>query len=115
MDDQLGDQFVESTDSWWTVNVAVVKPLTRQLALYAGAGMSERTGYREYYDPDRELGRVGYYWVENPEISEGNVNFLAGAIFTLTGYLNFHFGGETTPGGFTVGMSWSFPKLDLSS
>lgn len=113
VDEQFGDRFVKDEDSWWSVNVALMRPLTRQLTVYVGGGMADRTAYRRYYDLDRELGTLGAYWVENPVASQQKVNFMAGAIFTLTGHLNFQFGGETAPGGVTVGLSMSFPKLDL--
>lgn len=113
VDDELGDIFVRGEDNWRSVNAALMRPLTRQLTVYAGAGMTEQTHYRHYYDGDRELGRLGYYWVEDPEGSGQQLNLMAGALFGLNDYLVFQFGGETMPWGFTVGLSVAFPGLDL--
>lgn len=103
------DGRLNARDSWRGFNVAVVRPLTPQFAVYVGAGYAEWTRYYEFFDPDGQRGLHGFYWGESPNESGSTTNFLAGAILSAGKWIRFHFGGETRPGGLTVGASLVWP------
>ena len=104
--------FREDGFEWWSVNAAILRPISPELMLYVGAGYTDEKVYRRYNDPSDELGEdvgtFGYYWVEDPDASGGKVNFLGGAFFRMTRHVALQFGLESEPGGFTVGGSYSF-------
>lgn len=104
-----GDQQLRAQGAWQSVNAALMYALTSQLAVYGGAGLVNGTEYREYYDPDRELGRAGVYWVRDEEASGSDVNLLGGVFFQVAESLAIQFGGESKPGGFTLGISYLIP------
>lgn len=104
-----GAEVVGTEDSWQSFNVALVRPLTPAFMLYLGAGYATRTHYREYRDPEGELGQVGIFWVEVPDEQSNTVNGLFGAFLRMGRPLDFQFGFETAPRGFTVGASLRLP------
>jgi hypothetical protein len=104
-----GAQFIDDQDSWQSFNVALLRPVTPSLMLYAGAGYSTRTRYREYRDPEGELGRLGFFTVEAPADEWSTVNPLVGGFLRISRWLDFQFGIETRPRGFTVGASLRLP------
>lgn len=106
---EFGDDFVQARNHWRVANVAVLKPITAELALYAGGGLARHTVYREYFDTSMERGEFGHYRVEDDEDSGNRLNLTGGAMFRAGRHLAFHFGGETAPGGFTVGVSALLP------
>lgn len=109
VDDTRGDRLLSTDGSFTTVNVGVMRPITPGLVAYLGAGYANGTLYKEYVDPDIELGRGGIYWVEDPDNEPSKVNFTGGLFFQLGGNFAFQMGGDTNPGGFTLGVSYLTP------
>jgi hypothetical protein len=104
-----GDAELSSQGAWRSVNVALMRGLSSQLTVYGGAGYVNGTQYVEYYDAERQLGRAGVYWVRDEEESGTHVNFLGGVFFQVARTLAIQLGGESKPGGFTVGVSYLIP------
>lgn len=109
VEDEIGDRFFDEEDEWRSFNIAVMRPLSRELMVYAGAGYAERERYWQYVDESGERGIGGFYWVRNTEESGGQVNFLGGAFFRIGSNLALQFGVESTPLGATVGAAYSIP------
>lgn len=109
VEDTRNDVIFQQAGSWQTVNVALMKPVTSQLVAYAGAGVSRTTEYNEYFDEAREMGRLGFYWVEDEERSGTRANFLGGVFFQLGESFAVQMGGETRPAGFTMGLTYLLP------
>jgi hypothetical protein len=99
----LGDNFFKDDSAWTTTNLALVRVINPDLALYLGAGVSWRTTYFQYVR-DVERGPAGQYWVEDDEQSGTFANVMAGALFRATPRWGFQFGAETAPAGATVGV-----------
>lgn len=104
-----GDGELSRQGAWQSVNVALMRGLSSQLTVYGGAGYVNGTQYVEYYDTERELGRAGVYWVRDEAESGTQVNFLGGVFFQVARTLAIQLGGESKPGGFTVGVSYLIP------
>lgn len=109
VEDTRNDPIFRREGSWQTVNVALMKPVTPQMVVYAGAGMSKTTEYNEYFDEAREMGRLGFYWVEDADRSGTFANFLGGVYFQLGESFAVQLGGESRPAGFTMGVSYLLP------
>ncbi len=109
-DEVPGVRFEDSKDSYRSFNAAVVRPVTPSLMLYAGAGISQMTRYRAYFDPAEEMGLAGHFWVEAPDEKATYVNGLAGAYLRLSSLISFQTGFETNPKGFTVGATFHLPR-----
>lgn len=99
--EDLGDTFFTQSSAWTSANLAALKGLSPELALYLGAGLSWRTMYSAYVDLTGERGR---YWVEDDEQPVLHPNVLGGAFFRLGRRITFQFGAERAPAGFTVGL-----------
>lgn len=106
---EFGDVLFEERDTWLSANLAAVRPITPEIAAYAGVGITRRTGYREYFDPQGERGLGGYYWIGDDELNELGPNFLAGVLLHAGPNLVFQLGGETSPIGATLGISYALP------
>jgi hypothetical protein len=109
-DEVAGVRFQDSKDSYRSFNVAVVRPMTPSMMLYAGAGISQMTRYREYFDPTEEMGLIGFFWVEAPDEKSTSINGLAGAFLRISSLISFQTGFETNPKGFTVGATFHLPR-----
>lgn len=109
VDDNFGDLPFGSRSEYVSFNGALLRPITPELMMYAGAGISERREYVEYLDEQRELGNSGFYWVEDTDAAGQGVNVIAGAFFRIARSVSLQFGIETQPRGATVGASYSFP------
>jgi hypothetical protein len=109
VEDTRNDGVFQNEGSWQTVNVALMKPVTSQLVAYAGAGVSKVTEYNQYFDEQREMGRLGFYWVEDEEKSGTRANFMGGVFFQLGESFAVQMGGETSPAGFTMGLTYLLP------
>jgi hypothetical protein len=110
VEDQVsGAQFRDSRESWRGVNVALVRPVNAGLILYGGLGYAERNEYKEYRDPEGELGLVGVLVVEDPDARETKLNGMVGAFLRISSLISLQTGFETTPKGFTVGASFRLP------
>lgn len=109
-DERLGDRVFSRDGSWTSVNVALMRPLTPQFTLYGGLGYSEGKEYVEYHDPQLRIHETGFYWVRDEATSGTKLNLLGGAMMQLTRTVAVHFGAESQPAGFTVGMSYLIPR-----
>jgi hypothetical protein len=106
----FGDQHFSNEDQWFAVNAGLTRVVTPELALYAGAGYSNRDVYVEFFD-DRPDGRgeLGFYWVQDEDLSGPSVNALGGFLFRAGQNLVFQLGGESRPLGGTVGVHYALP------
>lgn len=108
--EQLGDQrFGQPESAWNTVNVALVRAVAHEVALYAGGGYSQETVYREYFDDQQNRGEQGFYTVEDEREGGDVLNLMGGVLFRTSKHLIFQIGGETAPAGFTAGAAVAFP------
>lgn len=106
---EFGDFYVRSVESWKSAHLGLVRPLSPDFALYAGAGWADGTIYDEYIDETQTRGDVGgSYRTISTTDSGGRVSFTGGAIFRFGRALAFHFGLESAPKGFTTGASLVF-------
>jgi hypothetical protein len=99
------DEEVDEEEEWMSFNGAILRAVTPELILYAGAGYSTRENYRRYLDVTTQRGQFGFYWVEDDTLSGNDVNVMGGALIRISGKLLLQFGGELAPKGFTVGAS----------
>ena len=103
--------FVKDESTWWSVNLAVVRPLTPFLMAYVGGGMARMRVYDLFNvaltDP---VGVGGVVWAENPDKEETRVNFMVGVLLRLSSRISTQFGFETQPQGLSVGASLRLPK-----
>lgn len=97
--------------SWWSVNAALIRPLSPEFMVYLGAGYAYEGVYWRYRDLNGvlDIGTFGWYWVQDDRDSGYRVNFLAGMFFRMSERVAFQFGLESVPSGVTVGGSYSFP------
>jgi hypothetical protein len=109
VDERVGDQLFHSDASWKSVNVAILRAVGPQFAVYAGAGLSNGTQYRQYLDENGRTGNFGYYWVRDEENSGSEVNVLFGGIFQLTRAFGFQLGFDTRPRGIALGITYLVP------
>ncbi len=110
VEDRLGDRAFRREGSWTSVNAAVMRPLTPQFTVYAGAGYSEVREYREYIDQNLRVHETGFYWVRDPETSGGRVNFIGGVFMQISRAFALQFGAESQPAGFAVGAAYLIPR-----
>jgi len=108
--DLVGADFIQDEKSYRSFNVAVVRPVSPYLAVYAGGGLVQVTEYHLFEDPDSDLGQGGVFWVEAPEFDETRANFMMGAFLRMSSFLSTQIGFETEPRGFTVGASLRLPR-----
>lgn len=103
---QMGDE-----SSWWSVNAALIRPISPELMLYLGAGYAYEDSFRRYFDPNETLVQdtFGWFWVRDEAASGGRLNILGGAFFRIANRLALQFGYETAPNGGTVGVTYSLP------
>lgn len=109
VDDNYGDIPLGDEEEYRSVNFALMRPLTPELLLYAGAGYTSRTVYVEYQDLTEERGRGGFYWVEDPDNAGSGLNVLFGGFFRIGRNVSLQFGAESQPRGVTVGASYAVP------
>jgi hypothetical protein len=107
--DDLGHEQNFDEAAWWSVNGALVRPVTPELMLYLGAGYTNEEVYYRYSTDDPDFGSFGRYWVADEEGSGGRVNVMGGAFLRIGRRLALQFGLELKPRGFTVGGSYSLP------
>jgi hypothetical protein len=100
----MGDTYFKTSSAWTSVNIAAVRGLSRELAVYLGAGHSWQTVYLQYVDDTGERGEFGQYWVEDETQSSTFPNVLGGVFFRLANRVVFQFGAESAPAGVTAGM-----------
>lgn len=107
----VGGDFLKTEESWWSVNLALVRPLTPSLMAYAGAGLATVTSFDLYtVDEAEPVGLGGVVWAEDPEAAATRANLMVGVIMRITPRVSTHFGYETRPSGVTVGASLRVPR-----
>lgn len=105
-----GGSYVRKEGSWWSVDAAVVRPLSPYLMVYGGGGIAHRTLFRLYdVAAATGVGVGGVVWAEDPRGEEDRVNLMAGLLLRLSSRITTHFGVETQPRGLTVGASLRLP------
>jgi hypothetical protein len=96
-------------NSWRSVNVAVVRPVTPALMLYVGGGYARRERFQQFTDSRKELGELGVFWAQLATQTETTVNVMFGAFLRMGRHLAFQTGFEHRPGGFSLGATLKFP------
>lgn len=104
-----GDQLYLQESAWLSLNLAVVKVLNPEFAVFAGGGYSRENHYRQYFDNTQTRGLEGFYWVREPAASGNRVNALGGVMFRAGRYVVFHSGGQLAPAGVNVGVMLTLP------
>ncbi len=112
LESDVGGSYIRTEGTWWSVNAALLRPLSPYFTLYAGGGLAHVTSYRLYDQIDRDLdvGFGGVAWVEDPRGTRYRPNLMIGTITRLTSRLSAHFGYETSPDGVTAGLTLRFPR-----
>ncbi len=104
----FGDLFFDDQSDWLSINFALVYAVSRELAVYGGAGYTRETNYREYFDDSGTRGEMGFYWISDSEASGNRVNLLGGAFIRAGRSIMFQMGVESQPKGVTIGIMF-FP------
>lgn len=105
----FGDFRSGTEDQWLAVNAGVTRVMTPELAIYVGAGYSSRDAFVEYFDETGARGELGYYWVQDDELSGPGVNLLGGLVFRAGSNLAIQLGAELRPLGATLGIYYALP------
>jgi len=106
-----GSKFIRTEESWKSYNVALMRPVSTSLIIYAGAGVAKLTRYDLYeVDPLSDIGLSGVAWTLNPATAETKTNLMVGIMMRLTSFVTAQFGYETQPSGVTVGASVRLPR-----
>jgi hypothetical protein len=104
-----GAQFLNSEDSFRTFNIALLRPMSPSLMLYAGGGLARAKAYYLYNVPAQ--GDIDdALLVAAPDQDEDRVNLMAGMILRLSPVLSSQFGFESEPSGVTIGVSFRLPR-----
>lgn len=96
--------FSRDESYWRSYNVAVVRAFRDDLIFYLGGGAAEERVFAEFFDPSRELGNFGYYFIEDEGMHRWQANAMGGMYFRIMRHLAVQFGAESTPVGLTVGV-----------
>lgn len=107
--DDLGHERDFDEFGWWSVNGALVRPISPELMLYLGAGFTHEDVYYRYRSDDPDLGSFGRYWIADDAASGGRLNVMGGAFLRMTRRVALQFGLELEPRGFAIGGSYSLP------
>lgn len=108
---ELAPNFVKTESSWWSVNAALMRPLSPYFTLYLGGGVAHQTAYALYnVRRDQGVGVGGVVWARDPGGDQYRPNLLFGMITRLTARVSAHFGYETQPDGVTAGLSLRLPR-----
>ncbi len=112
IENDVGGNYIRTEGTWWSVNAAVLRPLSPYFTVYLGGGVAHETSYRQYDQIDRNLGIGvgGVVWAEDPRATESRANLMVGMITRLTSRLSAHFGYETQPDGVTAGLTLRLPR-----
>ncbi|MCG6957568.1 MAG: hypothetical protein LJF04_16380 [Gemmatimonadetes bacterium] len=96
-------------NSWRSVNVAVIRPVTPALMLYVGGGYARRERFQRFRDSQQQLGQLGIFWAELSTQKETAINVMFGAFLRMGRHIAFQTGFEHRPGGFSLGATLKFP------
>jgi len=116
--EQVQDQYTNAqilaipngqVNSWRSVNVAVIRPVTPALMLYVGGGWARRERFQQFRDSGGQLGQLGLFWAQQVTQTETTVNLMLGAFLRLGRHIAFQTGFEHRPGGFSLGATLKFP------
>ena len=105
-----GAEFIQRELSYQAVNVALMRPITHSLSVYAGGGLVRVAEYHLFQEFSSDLGVAGIFWVEAPGVEEVRGNLMVGAFLRMSSFLSTQVGYETEPQGFTVGASLRLPR-----
>jgi hypothetical protein len=105
----FADRFYTEKSSWMVVDVALVYAVTKELAVYGGAGYAREHHYQQYFDATQTRGFEGFYWVADPVNSGNHVNALGGLLLRAGRYVLFQMGVGAQPRGPDVGVMFSVP------
>lgn len=108
--DLYTDRPYVNKSAWSSVNVALIRPMTAELMIYLGGGVTKRDDYAEFWDTTQTRGDLGYYWVRKMPTPRYLPNVMGGVQLRLGSNVNAMFGVETAPKGFTVGLFLVFPR-----
>ena len=105
-----GGTYRNSDVRWWSVNAAVVRPVSPFLMIYGGAGYAHKKVYDLFnIDPESGVGVGGVVWAESPDGESTHPNLMIGVMMRLSSRINTQFGFETQPRGLTAGASLKLP------
>jgi len=107
---EFGDFRFHDESKWLLISGGLIRTLTPELALYAGAGLARRDYYQQFEDPDGQRGELGFYWVRDDESSGDFASVLGGVLFRAGRNLIIQFGAETEPRGMTIGVHLGLPR-----
>jgi hypothetical protein len=111
IENDLGGSFVKAESTWWSVNAALMRPLSPYFTVYVGGGVAHETSYRLYnVELGSDVGVGGVVWARDPRGDQYRPNLLVGMVTRLTARLSAHFGYETQPDGVTAGLSLRLPR-----
>ena len=96
-------------------SVGVVWAFHPEVAVYAGAGYSERRAFRGFQDlsepEDERIGdERGHYWVRDDETSRNGMNATGGLVFQAGSSLFVRAGGELFPAGANLAVMFTLPR-----
>lgn len=90
---------------WHILNLALVRALSAESAIYLGGGMARKSVLQEFGDnSDPPLSRTGFYFVEDADESGWDPNLVAGVILRGGERVGFATGFETITQTITLGI-----------
>lgn len=108
------DQRIRDEDVYRTVNAGVVRAMHPEIAVYLGAGYTQRENFKQFQnieDGQPGMGDLGgYYWLEDGGESRGGVNVQGGILLQGGRSLFFQLGGELFPLGAQAGVFLALPR-----
>lgn len=106
-----GQGYLHNEYSWWSVNGAVIRPLSNEMMIYLGAGYARRAAFRRYRDESGDYLPPDFpntlYWVRDDAATVERVNVLGGLFIRFSEAVSVQMGLEKEPFGFTVGGHYS--------
>ncbi len=104
-------KFLQTEESWRSVNLALVRPLTPFLLGYVGGGVAKVQRYDLYAAPENfPYGLHGVVWAHDPPSDATEANLMVGVMMRMSTRVTAQFGYETRPQGLTVGLSLRLPS-----
>jgi len=85
-------------EEWRLLNVALIRALTPESALYLGGGFAQKSVVREFGDnSEAPLTRSGFYFVEDGEETGWHPNVIGGVLLRGGDHIAFTAGFESAP------------------